>query len=90
MRVSEMLATLDGAKYVVRVAVNTPANVNKAKAAIKEAFVRQIRGDGFTFVEVLSACTTNWGMSPVKADKFVEDSMMPYFPLGVYKNVEES
>jgi 2-oxoglutarate ferredoxin oxidoreductase subunit beta len=90
MRVSEMLATLDGAKYIARVAVNTPANVTKAKAAIKEAFTRQIRGDGFTLVEVLSSCPTNWRMSPVKANKFVEDSMMSYFPLGIYKNVEES
>lgn len=88
MRVSEMLATLDGAKYIARVAVNTPANVNKAKAAIKEAFTRQIRGDGFTLVEVLSTCPTNWGMSPVKANKFVEESMMPYFPLGIFKDAE--
>ncbi len=88
IRVSEMLATLDGPKYIARVAVNTPANVNKAKAAIKEAFKRQIRGDGFTMVEVLSTCPTNWGMSPVKANKFVEESMMPYFPLGVYKDEE--
>lgn len=90
MRVSEMLATLDGAKYIVRVAVNTPTNVNKAKAAIKEAFIRQIRGDGFTFIEVLSSCPTNWHMNPLKANQFIEDSMMPYFPLGIYKNVEES
>lgn len=89
MRVSEMLATLEGAKYVARVAVNTPVNINKAKAAIKEAFQRQIRGDGFTFVEVLSTCPTNWGMTPVKANKFVEESMLQYFPLGTYKNVEE-
>ena len=88
MRVSEMLATLDGPKYIARVAVNTPGNVNKAKAAIKEAFIRQIRGDGFTFVEVLSTCPTNWGMSPIKANKFVEESMMPYFPLGLYKDGE--
>ena len=88
IRVAEMLATLDGAKYIARVAVNTPANVNKAKAAIKEAFIRQIRGDGFTLVEVLSTCPTNWGMSPVKANKFVEESVMPYFPLGIFKDGE--
>ena len=90
IRMSEMLATLDGATYIARVAVNTPQNINKAKAAIKEAFERQIRGDGFTLVEVLSTCPTNWGMTPVKANKFVVDSMMPYFPLGIFKNVEES
>lgn len=88
IRVSEMLATLDGPKYIARVAVNTPAHVNKAKAAIKEAFTRQIRGEGFTVVEVLSTCPTNWGMSPVKANQFVEENMMPYFPLGVYKDEE--
>ncbi|QDR78958.1 thiamine pyrophosphate-dependent enzyme [Sporomusa termitida] len=88
IRVAEMLATLDGPKYIARVAVNKPANVNKAKAAIKEAFTRQIRGDGFTLVEVLSTCPTNWGLSPVKANQFVEESMMPYFPLGVYKDEE--
>ncbi|WP_371366885.1 2-oxoglutarate oxidoreductase subunit KorB [Sporomusa rhizae] len=88
MRVSELLATLEAPKYIARVAVNTPANVNKAKAAIKEAFSRQIRGEGFTFVEVLSTCPTNWGLSPVKSNKFVEESMMPYYPLGVYKDSE--
>lgn len=90
IRVAEMLSTLDGAKYIARVAVNTPANVNKAKAAIKEAFSRQLRGDGFSMVEVLSTCPTNWGMSPVKAGKFVEEKMIPYYPLGIFKNVEEN
>jgi len=90
IRIAEMLATLEGTNYIARVAVNTPQNVNKAKAAIKEAFERQIRGEGFTLVEVLSTCPTNWGMTPVKANKFVADSMMPYFPLGIFKNVEES
>lgn len=88
MRVSEMLATLDGAKYVARVAVNTPANLHKAKAAIKEAFNRQLRGDGFTIVEVLAACPTNWGMTPVKANKFVDDTMTQIFPLGIIKDME--
>ncbi len=88
IRMSEMLATLDGAKYVARVAVNTPANIKKAKAAIKEAFARQLRGDGFTIVEVLSACPTGWGMSPVAADKFVGESLMKYFPLGTIKAAE--
>jgi 2-oxoglutarate ferredoxin oxidoreductase subunit beta len=88
MQVSEMLATLHGAKYIARVAVNTPQNVNKAKAAIKEAFTRQLRGDGFTMVEVLSTCPTNWGMTPIKANKYVEEGLMPYFPLGIIKNVE--
>ncbi len=90
MRVSEMLATLDGAKYVARVAVNNPANLQKAKASIKEAFQRQLRGDGFTIVEVLSTCPTGWGMTPVKANQFVDDTMTQIFPLGVIKNMEGS
>ena len=87
IRISEMLATLEGPNYITRVAVNTPANVNKAKAAIKEAFKRQISAEGFTLVEVLSTCPTNWGMSPVEACKFVDESMVPYFPLGTFKDV---
>ena len=89
MRVSEMLATLDGAAYVARVAVNTPANINKAKAAIHEAFKRQLRGDGFTIVEVLATCPTGWGMTPVQANQFVTDRMSGIFPLGIIKNGEE-
>ena len=90
IQVSEMLATLKGTNYITRVAVNTPANVNKAKAAIKEAFTRQLQGKGFSLVEVLAACPTNWGLSPVKANKYVAEDMISYFPLGIYKNVEES
>ena len=90
IQISEMLATLKGTNYITRVAVNTPANVNKAKAAIKEAFTRQLQGKGFSLVEVLAACPTNWGLSPVKANKYVAEDMISYFPLGIYKNVEES
>ena len=89
IRMAEMLATLDGAKYIARVAVNTPANIQKAKAAIKEAFSRQLRGDGFSMVEVLSACPTGWGMTPVEADQYIASTVMKRFPLGVVKDVEE-
>ena len=88
IRVSEMLATLDGAVYVERVTVNTAANTRKAKAAIKKAFQAQINGEGFTMVEVLSTCPTNWGLHPVEALKWLEDNMIPYYPLGNFKNVE--
>ena len=88
IRVSEMLATLDGAVYIERVTVNTAANVRKAKAAIKKAFQAQINGDGFTMVEVLSTCPTNWGLHPVEALKWLEDNMIPYYPLGNFKNVD--
>ena len=85
IRVSEMLATLDGAKFVERVAVNSPANIRKAKASIKKCFEYQIQGKGFGIVEVLSTCSTNWGMTPVEAMKWVDDNMIPYYPLGRIK-----
>ena len=89
IRMTEMLATLDGAKYLARVAVNTPANLAKAKAAIKKAFEIQIAGLGFSLVEVLSICPTNWGMSPLEAVGWMEKNMMPYYPLGTFRTGEE-
>ena len=89
IRVSEMLATLDGAAYIERVAVNNPANMAKAKAAIKKAFKTQLEGKGFSMVEVLSTCPTNWGLSAIDAVKWMETNMMPYYPLGVFKTPEE-
>ena len=80
-----MLATLDGAKFVERVAVNSPANIRKAKASIKKCFEYQIQGKGFGIVELLSTCSTNWGMTPVEAMKWVDDNMIPYYPLGRIK-----
>lgn len=82
LRVAEMMATIDGAKFVERVAVDTPANVRKAKKAIKEAFEVQLRGEGFGIVEVLSTCPTNWGMTPVDSLTWLKDNMIPYYPLG--------
>ena len=89
IRMCEMLATLDGPAYLERVAVNNPGNVRKAKRAIKAAFEAQIAKKGFSMVEVLSTCPTNWGMSPVKSLEWLEENMMPYYPLGNYKNWEE-
>lgn len=88
IRVSEMLATLDGAKYIARVAVNNPANMAKARAAIKKAFEIQLNGEGFAMVEVLSTCPTNWGMTPLEAVDWLEKNMMAYYPLGVFKTPE--
>lgn len=82
LRVAEMMATIDGAKFVERVAVDTPANVRKAKKAIKEAFECQLRGEGFSLIEVLSTCPTNWGMTPVDSLKWLQENMIPYYPLG--------
>ncbi|WP_024620962.1 thiamine pyrophosphate-dependent enzyme [Metaclostridioides mangenotii] len=88
IRVSEMLSTLDGAVFVERVTVDTPANARKAKKAIKKAFQVQKAGLGFGIVEVLSTCPTNWGLSPVDALQWLRDNMMPHYPLGNFKDVE--
>lgn len=87
VKVCELLSNVDGAAYLERVAVNNPSNVRKAKAAIKKAFQNQIDGKGFSLVEVVSTCPTNWGMTPVKALKWLEENMLPYYPLGVYKDI---
>ena len=86
VKVCEMLSQVDGATYLERVAVNNVANVKKAKAAIKKAFQNQIEGKGFSLVEVLSTCPTNWGLAPDKALNWLEENMLPYYPLGVYKD----
>ncbi len=88
IRISEMLSTLDGAVYIERVSVDTPASVRKAKAAIKRAFQVQKDGLGFSLIEVLSTCPTNWGIPPVESLQWLRDNMMPYYPLGIYKQPE--
>lgn len=85
IRMAEMLATLEGSAYVSRVAVDKPANLMKAKRSIREAFRMQKEEMGFSFVEVLSACPTDWKMSPRNACKRIQEEMIPYFPLGVFK-----
>jgi len=89
VKICEMLAQLDGTAYVARVSVHDPANIKKAKRAIKKAFKVQMGGYGFSIVEVLSACPTNWGMTPVKALEWLRENMIPYYPLGEYKASEE-
>ncbi|MCL1837285.1 MAG: thiamine pyrophosphate-dependent enzyme [Treponema sp.] len=86
MRVSELLATLDGVRYVARGAVNNAANVRKTGKYIKTALEAQMSGQGFTMVEVLAACPTNWSMDPLPAVEWLETSMIPVFPLGEIKN----
>ena len=86
VRVSEMLAALDGPAYIARVAVNSVKNVRAAQKVIEKAFRNQIEGKGFSLVEVISSCPTNWGMTPQKALEWVEEKMIPYYPLGVYKD----
>ena len=86
VKICEMLAQLDGPEYLERVAVNSVKNVRAAKKAIEKAFRNQIEGKGFSLIEVLSACPTNWGMTPQAALKWIDDAMIPYYPLGVYKD----
>ncbi|MBR3715076.1 MAG: 2-oxoglutarate oxidoreductase [Clostridia bacterium] len=86
VKVCEMLSQIDGATYLERVAVNNVKNVKAAKQAIKKAFQNQIDGKGFSLVEVLSTCPTNWGLTPEKALTWLEENMIPYYPLGVYKD----
>ena len=81
-----MLAALDAPYYIERVAVNNVKNVKNAKKAIKKAFQNQVENKGFSLIEVVSSCPTNWGMTPANALKWVEESMIPYYPLGVYKD----
>ncbi len=86
IKVSEMLSQIDGAEYIERVAVNNIKNIKAAKKAIKKAFQNQIDGKGFSLVEVISSCPTNWGMTPKKALEWIDENMIPYYPLGVYKD----
>lgn len=86
MRVIELLATLDGVAFAARVAVNNARNLMDAKRQIRKAFQYQVEGKGFSFVEVLSSCPTNWGMSALEANERVEKEMCSHFKLGVYKN----
>ena len=85
IKMTEMLAALEGPSLVSRVAVNTPGNVKKARKVIRQAFQMQIEGKGFSFVEVLSTCPTNWGMTPQAANDRIAEEMIPYFPLGTLK-----
>ena len=86
VKICEMLSALEGPEYLERVAVNNVKNVKNAKKAIKKAFQNQTDGKGFSLVEVLSSCPTNWGMTPQKALEWIDEKMIPYYPLGVYKD----
>lgn len=86
IKVSEMLSTVEGATYIERVAVDSIPNIRKTKAAIKKAFECQLARKGFSLVEVLSTCPTNWGLEPVEALDWLRENMMQQYPLGVYKD----
>lgn len=89
IRMSELLATLDGAAYIARVAVSSAKYVVQAKRAIKKAFEVQLKGLGYSLVEVLSQCPTDWHMAPADATKWVEEKMIAYYPLGEFKVPKE-
>jgi len=89
IRVCEMLSTLDGVALASRVSVDSPKAVINAKKTIKKAFEYQLAGKGFTIVEVLSTCPTNWGLSPEDSLQWLRDNMIPYYPLGTYKDIAE-
>lgn len=88
IRMAELLATLEGAGYIARRSLHDPKNIRQAKKAIRLAFEAQVRGSGFSMVELLSTCPTNWGVTPVEALRWVEEHMIPAFPLGDYKTME--
>lgn len=85
IRISEMIATLEGATYVERVSLHDVPNIQKARRAVQKAFQRQIQNRGFSLIEILSSCPTNWGLSPKEALDYIRDSMIPIYPLGVLK-----
>ncbi len=89
IRICELLASLDAPAYLARVTVNSVAHVRTAKKAILKAFRNQVEGKGFSLVEVLSSCPTNWGLTPEKALKWIDEKMIPVYPLGVFKDKED-
>ena len=89
IRVCELVSQLDGAAYIVRRTAHKPAEVRKLRKAIKTAFLVQMSGLGFSMVEIVSNCPTNWGMTPRESLRFVEERMLAYYPLGDYKVHDE-
>lgn len=87
IRVCEMLSTLDGPSYIARTAVDSVAHIRDTKKSIKTALENQINNKGFSLVEVLCTCPTNWGMSPADANKRLRDEMIPFYPLGEFKRI---
>ncbi len=89
IRVCEMLSTLDGVALAQRVSVDCVKNIRVAKKAIRKGFENQLNGRGYSIIEVISSCPTNWGLTPVEALDWLRENMLPYYPLGVYKDTSE-
>ena len=87
-KIAEMMAHLDGATYITRQSVHTPANVRKCKKAIRKAFENSMAGNGFSLVEVVSTCNSGWKLSPVASNEWLEQNMLPFYPLGDIKDVK--
>ena len=87
VHICELLQPLDGVAYAERVTCDTPKHVRQAKKALKKAFTYQMEGRGYTIVEVVSTCSTNWGMTPQAANEWLRENMLPYYPLGVYRDI---
>ena len=88
-KIAEMMAHLDGATYITRQSVHTPANVRKCKKAIRKAFENSMAGNGFSLVEVVATCNSGWKLSPVAANRWLEENMLPFYPLGDIKDVKK-
>ncbi|MFW6324080.1 MAG: 2-oxoglutarate oxidoreductase, partial [Desulfovibrionales bacterium] len=89
MRMAEIMAGLGGVAYSARVAVDSPGHIKRAGKAVRRAFDVQHQSRGFGFVEILSSCPTNWKMDPITANRRVAEEMIPYFPLGTFKDITE-
>lgn len=87
IRVCELLSSLDGVAYLERVCVDSPKNIRKAKKAIRKGFDNQMEGRGYSLIEVVCTCPTNWKMDPIQANEWMRENMLTYYPLGVYKDI---
>ena len=89
MQVSELLNTLTAPAYIERTSCNTPQNCMKTKNAIKKAFKYQMEGKGFSIIEIVTSCPTNWGLDPLDALTYIEEKMLPEYPLGVIRDIDD-
>lgn len=86
IKVAELLSTIDGSAYIARVSLHHPKEIRRAEKAVKKAFLTQLEEGGFSLVEFLSICPTNWGLSPKESLRFLEEEMIPAYPLGVFRD----
>ena len=87
-KITDMMTHLDGATYITRQSVHTPAAVRKCKKAIRKAFENSMAGNGYSIVEVVATCNSGWKLSPVESNRWMEENMFPHYPLGDIKCAE--